>query len=169
MYRIITYCILFAFIFSCKNRDTPIEKERQNDVIEVLNLSELEPLLKNADAEKTYVINFWATWCAPCIKELPYFQELHESQEDIEVILVSLDFPDKLESQLIPFIEKNKITPQVILLDDPDENTWIPAVDSTWSGALPATIIYNKNKRSFYEQSFTKEGLMSEVEKFTKI
>ena len=156
-------------IISCKNFTPKEEIASENKVIEVYNYSELAPLLSDSSTEKTYVVNFWATWCAPCIKELPYFQELHDSNNEVEVILVSLDFPEKLETQLIPFIERKNLTPQVILLDDPDENMWIPAIDSTWSGALPATLIYNKEKRAFYEQSFTKESLLFEVEKFTKI
>ncbi len=169
MTRIIAYSIILILIFSCKNITTSVEYEEQNDVIEIYNYSELAPLLKNTNTEKTYVVNFWATWCAPCVKELPYFQELHDTNKEVEVILVSLDFPEKLETQLIPFIKKKNLTPQVILLDDPNENKWIPAVDSTWSGALPATLIFKKDKRAFYEQSFTKESLLKEIEKFTKI
>ena len=162
--------VLIITIFSCKKNKNTIVQSSENDSIEVYNFTELKPLL-NANDDSTYVINFWATWCGPCVKEIPYFQELHNiyGKKNVKVILVSLDFPDKLESQLIPFIKAKKITPQVILLDDPDENTWIPMVDGSWSGALPATLIYNKNKRAFYEQSFTKKSLQKEIEKFIKI
>ena len=138
--------------------------------IETYSFSELEPLL-NYNDNNTYVINFWATWCKPCVEEMPYFQELHNtySDQNVKVILVSLDFPDKIESQLMPFIKDKKLTPLVVLLDDPDENYWIPKIDESWSGALPATLIYNKNKRAFYEQSFTKESLFKEIKKFTKL
>ena len=64
-------------------------------------------------------------------------------------------------------MEKHQIAEKVVLLDDPNENEWIAKIDSSWSGAIPATIIFNKNKRAFYEQSFTKEALFEEVEKFT--
>jgi thiol-disulfide isomerase/thioredoxin len=115
-------------------------------------------------------VNFWATWCAPCVKELPYFQALDTSysKDELKLTLVSLDFPEKLESKLIPFVEKHKIKDKVVLLDAPNENEWIPKIDANWSGAIPATIIFNKEKRAFYEQSFTKEQLFEEVEKFTK-
>lgn len=169
MIRNIIFIVLLLVVFSCKKTPTTAEGAQENAIIEVYNYSELAPLLNQANPEKTYIINFWATWCGPCVKELPYFQELHDTNQNVEVVLVSLDFPEKLETQLIPFIKKKNVTPQVILLDDPDENTWIPAIDSTWSGALPATLIYNKEKRAFYEQSFNKESLLKEVEKFTKI
>ena len=118
-----------------------------------LSYTELKPLINQSD-DKIYVVNFWATWCAPCIKELPYFEDLN-LREDVEVLLVSLDFPKHKESRLLPFIKKNKLQSKVVLLDDADENYWINDINSDWSGALPATLIYTQKQRGFYEQSFT--------------
>jgi thiol-disulfide isomerase/thioredoxin len=129
-----------------------------------MSYQELHPLL-NQKGNKTYVVNFWATWCAPCIKELPYFEELNNNK-NIEVILVSLDFPKHKEKRLLPFIKKRQLSSRVILLDDDDENFWINDISSTWSGALPATLIYTQNRRGFYEQSFTKEELFQEVKSY---
>lgn len=129
-----------------------------------LNYNELKPLL-NQEGDKIYVVNFWATWCAPCIKELPYFEVLNQ-REDVEVLLVSLDFPKHKESRLLPFIKKNKLQSKVVLLDDADENYWINDIHPSWSGAIPATIIYNNDKRDFYEQSFTQNELLNLVESF---
>ena len=166
------YLILFIGLFiliSCKEKGTKNATLNENEEIEVYNFSEFEPLL-HTDDDKTYVINFWATWCKPCIEELPYFEALQAEQgESIKVILVSLDFPDKLESQLKPFVNKRNIKSQVVLLDDPYENEWIPKVDKAWSGAIPATLIFNKSKKTFYEGSFTPESLNEEIIKFTKI
>jgi thiol-disulfide isomerase/thioredoxin len=161
---------LFALISCKKNEAKKVSNEfKENAEIEVYNFEQLENFLK-ADQEQTYVVNFWATWCKPCIKELPYFEELQVKYKgDIKVILVSLDFPSKLESQLIPFITDKKIQSQVILLDDPYENEWIPKVDSTWSGALPATLIFNSTKRKFFEQSFSREELENEIMKFKNL
>ena len=115
--------------------------------------------------DTTYVVNFWATWCRPCIKEIPAFEQLNAnySEEKVKVLLVSLDFPNKIEKQVIPFVEKNNIQSQVVLLDDDDSNTWIPMVSEEWSGAIPATIIYNKTTRKFYERSFTYNELVEEL------
>ncbi len=103
------------------------------------------------------VLNFWATWCKPCVSELPYFEELNKNyaSSGIKVILVSLDFKREFESRVKPFIEKNKITSEVLLLDEPDHNSWIDKVDSTWSGAIPATVIIAGNKKLFFEKEFT--------------
>lgn len=124
--------------------------------ITVVDFSQLQPLLEKRN-DTTYVVNFWATWCLPCVKELPYFQQVHDnfSNRKVKVILISLDFEKHLQSRLIPFIEKNNLTPEVILLNDPDANSWIDKVSPEWSGALPATLIYNRHFRGFYEQSFT--------------
>ena len=141
----------------------------ENNEIEVYNFDQLESVL-SSETDKTLVINFWATWCKPCIKELPYFEALQENYvEDVKVVLVSLDFPNKLDTQLIPFVSKNKLQSQVILLDDPYENEWIPRVDSTWSGAIPATLMIDKEERKFFERSFTMEELENELLKFIKV
>ena len=132
-----------------------------------LDFSELNNFLTREN-DTTYVVNFWATWCRPCIKELPAFEKLTAGYSDkkVKVLLVSLDFPDKIDSQVVPFLEKNNIQSQVLLLDDGDANSWIPKVSEKWSGAIPATLIYNKNTRLFYERSFTFEELQSEINKF---
>ena len=129
-----------------------------------LSYTELKPLL-NQRGDKIYVVNFWATWCAPCIKELPYFEVLNQ-REDVEVLLVSLDFPKHKESRLLPFIKKNKLQSKVVLLDDANENYWINDIHPNWSGAIPATIVYNRHKRDFYERSFTQNELLNLVESF---
>ena len=85
-----------------------------------LSYAELKPLLNQSD-DKIYIVNFWATWCAPCVKELPYFEALNK-RKDIEVLLVSLDFPKHKQSRLLPFITKNKLQSRIVLLDEADEN-----------------------------------------------
>ncbi len=169
MKNILFFLFIFCLISSCKTEKKEVVQSSENKSIKVLNFDELEPILHYSD-DTVYVINFWATWCAPCVKELPYFQEVHDTYDskNVKVILVSLDFSDKLESKLMPFIKNRNLSPQVILLDDPNENIWISKIDESWSGAIPATLIYNKNERAFYEHSFTRELLFKEIEKFTK-
>lgn len=153
--------ILILTIFSCD--------KKENNRLAVYNYTLLEPLLNKED-DKTYVINFWATWCKPCVKELPAFEKLNSEykKKGVEVILVSLDFPNQIDDVLLPFIQKEKLKSEVILLDDPDQNNWIPKIDEKWSGSIPATLIYNKNSREFYEQSFTYTELKQKLENFLK-
>ena len=114
------------------------------------------------------LLNFWATWCAPCVKELPFFEKINTEyhNQNVEVILVSLDFPHLYESKLKPFIVEHHIKSKVIALDDVDMNTWIPLVNPDWSGSIPATIIYKNDVSEFYEQSFTYDTLENETLKF---
>jgi thiol-disulfide isomerase/thioredoxin len=120
----------------------------------------LEPRLSTG-SDSVYVVNFWATWCVPCVKELPEFERINEEYSDrkVKVLLVSLDNPNHMESRVIPFIEKHELKSEIILLDDPRSHHWIPRVDESWSGAIPATIVFTRNSRSFYEKVFTWEEL----------
>jgi thiol-disulfide isomerase/thioredoxin len=137
--------------------------------LEIYDYEGFKPFLNKQD-DKVHVVNFWATWCAPCIKELPSFEKLHSDykNKNVEVLLVSLDFPRHYEKKLKPFISKHKLQSKVIALDDVDQNKWISAIHEGWSGAIPATIIFTKDKRQFYERSFTYEELEKEVKQFLK-
>ncbi|QTD38110.1 TlpA family protein disulfide reductase [Polaribacter batillariae] len=173
-WKVLFVGLFVAMSFSCKKESVAkkeVEKEtvvQENKItVKSYNYSELKPLLEKKD-DKIYVINFWATWCGPCVKELPYFEKLGKQYagKNVEVILVSLDFPKQAEKKLIPFIQKKNLQSEVILLDDVNEDVWIKAIDKNWSGAIPATLIYSKNKRMFYEQSFKYETLEKEVQTF---
>ncbi|GAA3514912.1 hypothetical protein GCM10022393_31070 [Aquimarina addita] len=134
--------------------------------IPVYDFQSFEPLL-HLDDGKTRIINFWATWCKPCVVELPYFELINSRYKEagVEVILVSLDLPSQVDTKLIPFLAKQHIESEVLLLDDPDANGWISKVDKNWSGSIPATIICKGNKMNFYERSFTYNELEQELKK----
>jgi len=163
--------LMIILIFSCKNEVKEIviaEAEVNNTIeLEVHDFDGLEPLL-NKQGDKVYVVNFWATWCAPCIKEIPHFEKLNANykNKNVEVLLVSLDFPFNYDKKLKPYIKKHKLQSKVVALDDPDMNTWMPKVNEEWTGAIPITIIYNKEKRQFYERTFTYKELENEVKQF---
>ncbi len=131
-----------------------------------MNFSELEPLLHKSN-DTTYVINFWATWCKPCVEELPAFEELNRkySNRPVKVLLVSLDFVRNLESRVIPFIKNQNLKSEIVLLNDPKSNIWIDKVNPDWSGSIPATLIYNRNQRTFYERAFHFEELETELKR----
>ncbi|GAA5221222.1 hypothetical protein GCM10025777_18520 [Membranihabitans marinus] len=132
--------------------NTPITKTT-TDSIPVFNFEELEPYLYT-DSDKTHIVNFWAMWCAPCVEELPIIQEYQKNNPNVDILLVSLDFPQDIETELKPFLKEKGITSKVVLLDDADANGWIDKIDPNWSGALPFTIIHNNKTRSYYEGNF---------------
>lgn len=177
MKKIFSILTIIILLVACKeDKATSIVENQEKKssepsakeiTLDVYDFEGLEKLLYT-QSNKTFVVNFWATWCKPCVKELPYFEQLRANYQDknVELLLVSLDFPNKYESQLKPFIKEHNIQSKVVALDDPDMNTWIPKVDENWTGAIPATIIFNKNKRKFFEQSFTYETLENELKSF---
>ncbi|WP_231459722.1 TlpA disulfide reductase family protein [Pedobacter sp. Leaf132] len=128
--------------------------------VKLLNLDDLDKRIANGK-DTTYVINFWATWCAPCVAELPNFEKLRISnlKKPVKVILVSLDFKSKLEKAVIPFVANNNIKAEVFLLNEPDQQKYIERIDNKWSGAIPATLFVNKRIRRFYEKEFTEVEL----------
>jgi len=159
MYKVILLGLLFISI-GCKNKANEqkgtVKVEAKKAEISVYDFNELEPLLYT-NTDTTYVVNFWAMWCAPCVKELPYFLEYAQKNKgkNTEVIFVSMDFAKDLETKLKPFLKSHKLdSHKVVLLDDPDANTWINKIDPNWSGAIPFTIVFNKDKRQFFERSF---------------
>lgn len=141
--------------------------EKEGVLIKSFNYEGFEPYL-NQKNDTLYVINFWATWCVPCVKELPHFEKLNTKYKSgkFKMLLVSLDFPKLLESRVIPFIKNKNLNAEVLLLNDPDANSWIEKVASEWTGAIPATIIYKNDIRKFYEKSFTEEELETEIRSF---
>lgn len=140
----------------------------QAQVPQVIKIGELQKILSST-SDTTYVVNFWATWCVPCVKEFPAFQALADKYKDgkVQVVMVSLDFASEKDKTLIPFLTKHPISGQLVLLDEPDYNSWIDQVERSWGGEIPVTLIVNgaKGIRSFFDHDFTPQSLQ---ETFTK-
>jgi len=136
--------------------------------VKPLTINQLEDRI-NKGGDTVYVVNFWATWCAPCIAELPYFEKLQSAykNEPLKVLLVSLDMKSKLDKVVIPFVKRNNLQNEVFLLNEANEQEYIDRISKEWSGALPATLVYNmkKNIRNFYEQEFS----FAELEKIYQL
>jgi thiol-disulfide isomerase/thioredoxin len=136
---------------------------------EVLDFETFKSRYLKGDSDTLYVINFWATWCVPCVKELPYFEQAREvfKGQKVEVVLASLDFPGQIDSRLNPFLKKRGIKSKTIFLDAPGENIWIPQISGEWSGAIPATLIINpkRNCSTFYEKAFNLQELVETIQK----
>ncbi len=125
---------------------------------------ELEHILEY-DNDTTYLINFWATWCGPCVKELPYIEALNKKYKDqaYKTILVSLDMRKQLGNKLVPFLNKEQICSEVVVLLDGKAHRWIDRVDPSWSGAIPITIVYKGQQREFHETEFHTTAELEEI------
>ncbi|MGE0932602.1 TlpA family protein disulfide reductase [Peijinzhouia sedimentorum] len=141
--------------------DNPNFTERK---IEVIKFEQLEELI-NQEGEGIKIINFWATWCKPCIKELPLFEALEDEMDGVpvKVYLISMDFPEEADTKVKAFLERRNINSEVKLLDETDFNAFIDKVDSRWSGAIPATLIINdKTKTRTFLEKELHEGELEE-------
>ncbi|OCX53510.1 redoxin [Mucilaginibacter sp. PPCGB 2223] len=132
----------------------------QTRTVTPITYQQLEKRISNKDT--VYIVNFWATWCAPCVAELPNFEKLQQTYkgQPVKVLLLSMDFKSKL-NEVKTFASKRKLISEVYLADKPSEQVFIDQVDKNWSGALPGTMIVNAQKgiRKFYEKEFTYDEL----------
>lgn len=124
---------------------------------------------KNADTDTVFVLNFWATWCAPCVEELPVFEKLNKNYADkkVKIVLVSTDFKKQVESKVKPFVKEKGLEGLAVFMDESNPNKWIDSVDTSWSGAIPATLVWSKRKgvSQFFEKKLTYEELEAAVKK----
>ena len=136
---------------------------------QTVGIYKIDDLLKRVynNSDTTYIINFWATWCKPCVEELPEFEAFHQAHQGqaVKVILVSMDFKEDLDKKLIPFLKKMPHSSEVILLDEINGNDFINKVHAQWSGAIPATLITSKNKHKLvlFERKITLRMLENEL------
>lgn len=137
---IVVVFILFSFSLNAQVKEYKSFSDFEKDYLHPTN-------------DTTYVINFWATWCIPCVKELPYFEELNKKylNKKVKVVLVSLDFTLK---QVEAYATKKSLQSKIVLLSDSKTNSWINKVDPTWSGAIPITLFIKGKKRMFYEKDY---------------
>ena len=144
----------------------------QSEKVRITKFEDLKKMM-NRISDTTLVVHFWATWCKPCVEEMPNFEKLSREYlpKKIRFVMVSMDFPKDIKEKVIPFITKNDINSEVVLLDEPDYNAWIDEVDKEWSGTIPATLILNlmMRKRIFFEGQANFEKIVEQLKKMTPV
>jgi thiol-disulfide isomerase/thioredoxin len=138
--------------------------------IRSVKITEVEKII--TESKTPLIINMWATWCIPCIEELPYFQEEAKkhsasagSADSLQLLLVSLDFKESFPEGITKFMNKRKITAPIVWLDETDADYFCPKIDAKWSGAIPATLFINNKTgyRNFVEEQISHEKLKQEI------
>lgn len=139
---------ILIFIFACL---TACGLRAQTP--ELVTLEKLQSLIHSKD-RTVQVVNFWATWCAPCVKEMPMLEKLNKENSEVKVTLVSMDLDlDPNPEKVYKFVERKKLQSKVVILNARDPNSYIDKIEKKWSGALPATLVVNTStgKRAFHE------------------
>ena len=134
-----------------------------NKKVEIVTFTQLQNQAEIKQNDTLYVVNFWATWCAPCVHEMPFFEEASKkfSSEKVKIIYVSLNSVKEI-SKVENFAGTKNIQNRVLLLNAPNPNDWIDKIDSSWSGAIPATVMYKNGKKVFFKEGdFTREEINS--------
>mgnify|MGYP003574909295 CR=1 FL=1 len=157
---------LLILIFGLSFYHAQVQKD-----ISMMKYEELEKRIEK-EKDKTLVVNFWSTTCAPCVKELPDFMEVNEKHKNnpkFKMLLVSLDRA-KDKERVLNFIKNKNLTAEVVLLDDIKRmNTWIPKFEENWGGNIPVTIFYkNGEKVHFNDGEMSKEELENTIKIYNK-
>lgn len=126
----------------------------------------IEDLLKRISPQDTlYVVNFWASWCKPCVQELPALDSLNAQSQNTatKVLLVCLDFSEELNTKVIPFLKKKNIQSECVLLDEVNGNDYINKISTVWSGAIPATFFKYGTKNALVEKKMQLKEMESQL------
>ncbi len=151
---LLTLCLLGGFLIS------PAQE------IQSYSFEELEKKITDESSHQYLVVNFWATWCAPCLQELPYFESLSQDfpNAKLKVLLVSLDLE---KDKAIQFKEKKQLQSEVVYLNEVDFNAWINKISPKWSGAIPATLMLSPaGEKKFHEGEYTEAELYGQIKRF---
>jgi thiol-disulfide isomerase/thioredoxin len=138
--------------------------------IRQVKIGDLEAYIK--ESKSPIIVDFWATWCAPCLQEIPYLESLVKKYSDhqVKLVLVSLDFKKAYPETISSFVRKKGFTSPVFWLDETDADYFCPKIDSSWSGGIPATLFVNPatGYRKFSERALSEEQAEKMVEELLK-
>lgn len=161
MFKKIFFSLLVQFTFG---QNYKVISYNKGEIKSFENFDTLQEYIQPKDDE-LLVINFWATWCEPCVAEIPYFNQMIDTfkHEKIKLIFISLDFNKLIDKRLVPFLNHNNLNGENLHLADSRQNVWIDKVNKDWSGAIPATLFLSKKYNFFYEGELSFDNLIKFV------
>ncbi|OGV15216.1 MAG: hypothetical protein A3J84_07865, partial [Ignavibacteria bacterium RIFOXYA2_FULL_37_17] len=134
--------------------------------VETIDKTKLAKLIKERKG-KSLFLNLWATWCIPCREEFPSIVKLADEYKNVEFVGISVDFPDEVDSKIIPFLKSNKANFISYVNGFDGDEELINALDKKWNGALPATFLFDRTgkKVTFLEGKKSYDEFKKEIEK----
>lgn len=147
--------VLFTGVYTCGAQDIPSWK-----------INEVEQYMGESDS--VLVINFWATFCKPCVDEIPYLEKISRKYKDqkVKLLLVSVDLPSFYPDRIQSFVSRHKYASRIVWLNESDANYFCPRIDQSWSGTIPSTVILNN--KTGYKKFIEEQMKPSEFEKELK-
>lgn len=139
--------ILVAGCSNHENQDAQLKSGAEVSVeVDPVDEAGFKDLVANRNG-KILLLNMWATWCIPCREEFPDLVKIANeyANENVEVVGISADFPDEVDSKIIPFLKSQNVSFKNYVKDFQDDGVFIDMVNPNWSGALPATFVYDQN------------------------
>jgi thiol-disulfide isomerase/thioredoxin len=131
-----------------------------------IKITELENTIK--ESKTPLIVNFWATFCVPCLQEIPYFQEIANQYKsnDVSLLFVSLDMKEAYPIKVNDMAKKLKLTYPVVWLNETNADYFCPRIDTTWTGGMPSSLFVNNatGYHKFFEESLSKERLDKEIQ-----
>ena len=132
---------------------TMISSASNKGNVEIVSLEQLQARTVNQKNDTLYIVNFWATWCKPCVAELPYFIDAEKrfSGQKVKVIFVSLNYAREL-AKVENFVKQRKMSSPCYLLNAGNPNDWIDKIEKNWYGSIPVTIMYRNGEKVFFRE-----------------
>jgi len=125
-----------------------------------------------SDSKTPLIVNFWATFCVPCIQEIPYFQEMvrQYKSQNISLLFVSLDLKEAYPAKVNAMVKKLDLTYPVVWLNETNADYFCPKIDTSWSGGMPSSLFVNNatGYHKFFEDQLSKEKLEKEIQEMIK-
>jgi len=138
--------------------------------IKAIKVTELAKTIK--ESKSPLIVNFWATFCVPCLQEIPYFQELIEQYKssNVSLIFVSLDLKEAYPRKVNEMAKKLNLVNPVVWLNETNADYFCPKIDTSWTGGMPSTLFVNNSTgyHKFFEDQLSKEKLDKEIQEMIK-
>lgn len=134
----------------------------------IYKVPDLMKRISNSDT--TYIVNFWATWCKPCMEELQAIDSvgMENKSGKIKLVFVNLDFRDK-KNQVNSALKRKGIQSSCVLLDEVNGNVYINQISPDWSGSIPATLLKKGVRQVLLDKKLSSEQLRTALKNFESV
>ena len=116
------------------------------EIVSINNVNDIASI-KNENKGKVFAINFWASWCKPCVNEFPALVKLNKNYkgDSFNLIFISLDFKEEVSTKLIPFLQNSGVDYTSYYLETNRPEEIMDYLNKKWDGGIPATFIFDKS------------------------